>query len=155
MCREHSMPQKLSDLQYVNYTKLKCFKMQKFRKIAKYASLNFEKYNVSLKFCDTNCVSQVISCCPDTLLSISNVIVYRHFVSKLKAAWYTSPCISLGFTMSYTVFAIVAALVLLWHSSVAADDRNNSLGNRKPSVLADDVYEEPWSTLLKVNPYHR
>ena len=38
--------------------------------------------------------------------------------------------------MSYTVFAVVAALVLLWHSSVAADDRNNSLGNRKPSVLA-------------------
>ena len=43
--------------------------------------------------------------------------------------------------MSYTVFAVVAALVLLWHSSVAVDDRKNSLGNRKPSVLADDVYE--------------
>ena len=43
--------------------------------------------------------------------------------------------------MSYTVFAVVAALVLLWHSSVAFDDRKNSLGNRKPSALADDVYE--------------
>ena len=43
--------------------------------------------------------------------------------------------------MSYTVFAVVAALVLLWHSSVAVDDRKNSLGNRKPSALADDVYE--------------
>ena len=37
--------------------------------------------------------------------------------------------------MSYTVFAVVAALVLLWHSSVAVDDRKNSLGNRKSSVL--------------------
>ena len=43
--------------------------------------------------------------------------------------------------MSYTVFAVVAALVLLWHSSVAVDERKNSLGNRKHSVLADDVYE--------------
>ena len=43
--------------------------------------------------------------------------------------------------MSYTVFAVVAALVLLWHSSVAVDDCKNSLGNRKPSVLADDIYE--------------
>ena len=42
--------------------------------------------------------------------------------------------------MSYTVFAVVAALVLLWHSSVVVDD-HNSLGNRKRSVLADDVYE--------------
>ena len=43
--------------------------------------------------------------------------------------------------MSYTIFAVVAALELLWHSSVTVDDRKNSLGNRKPSVLADDVYE--------------
>ena len=40
--------------------------------------------------------------------------------------------------MNYTVFAVVAALVLSWHSSVAVDDRKNSLGNRKPSVLADN-----------------
>ena len=32
--------------------------------------------------------------------------------------------------MSYTVFAVVAALVLLWHSSVAVDDRKNSLGEQ-------------------------
>lgn len=43
--------------------------------------------------------------------------------------------------MSYTVFAVVAALALLWHSSVAFNDRHSSLGNSKSSVLADDIYD--------------
>ena len=43
--------------------------------------------------------------------------------------------------MGYTAFAIAVALALFLHSSVALDDRVNSQGNRKPSVLPDDIYE--------------
>lgn len=43
--------------------------------------------------------------------------------------------------MGYTAFAIAVALALFLHSSVALDDRVNSRGNRKPSVLPDDIYE--------------
>ena len=43
--------------------------------------------------------------------------------------------------MGYTAFAIAVALALFLHSSVALDDRVNSQGNRKPSVLPDNIYE--------------
>ena len=36
---------------------------------------------------------------------------------------------------------VLALLVLLWDRSVAYKDRENFEGNRKPSVLAEDVYE--------------
>ena len=42
--------------------------------------------------------------------------------------------------MSYTFFAVVVTLALLWHSSVTGIDHVNLQGNRKPSGLADDVY---------------
>ena len=41
--------------------------------------------------------------------------------------------------MGYTVIAVVVTSALLWYRSV--NDHVNSQGNRKPSVLADDVYE--------------
>jgi len=43
--------------------------------------------------------------------------------------------------MGYTAFAIAVALALFLYSSVALDDRVNSQGNSKPSVLQDDIYE--------------
>ena len=43
--------------------------------------------------------------------------------------------------MDCTVFAIVVTLALLWGSSVVVKDRMNPQGNRRPSALADDVYE--------------
>jgi len=43
--------------------------------------------------------------------------------------------------MGYTAFAIGVALALFLHSSVALDDHLNSQGNRKLSVLPDDIYE--------------
>ena len=43
--------------------------------------------------------------------------------------------------MGGTVFAIVVTLALLWYSSVAVKDCINPQGNRRPSILANDVYD--------------